>query len=745
MSASSTARTVEELVRELRRQTSVQQDAKVAARQEIAVARAQDSKADAEIASMRAEIERLRAALAAATVGRGDDLSRSSTAVECNKCPICFDVMVDACTLSCGHSGCLGCMQTTLLRGQNRCPTCRAEHPGALHVNVALSYNIERLYRSNKEARVEEVTAARLEHADTLLSFGQTSEAIAAFRRAKTTASEAQHADIDAKIAAVAAAQKKPPPFVRGMRVEYHSSSYGRWVRARVECVNSDGTVDLDVRARADPSRIRRLNAEDVSDEEEEEDSDEEEEEEDSDEEDSDEEDFDEEGFARADALFLRDYVSFRRIRQLSSPEEAAVERPRFSGGSIESERRYVMRSRIRRLEQNGWAIRSTVEKLWELGPDAPHEQLISRYTDRNSRHLLERMLGETYGDTAPGRRGEESPAAEHESAPAQAMPGSPQCPAGHGLLTFAPTPSRTCDVCGVAGPTFRTGQPLAMWHGCRACDWEVCDSCHASLPTVAPGRDVEEAADGDSGDRELDIRRFQRVLHQQDEAATTDGGNPDSGTANDTPASTNSEQFARPNGRGELNPHSRWVKFTCGTLPGQAYFYHHDTKIATLKPPGEGWRKEKNEEEHEFREYFELAGKFDRGELNKQSRWVKFTCASVPDQAYYYHIDAKIPTLTPPEEGWKGEQSEREDVFRQYLERADKIDRGELNPHSRWVKLTCGTLPEQVCYYNRDLRCATLAPPDEGWRKEQEEEDSHVFLRLLAKAQEFTSEMQPV
>lgn len=102
-------------------------------------------------------------------------------------------------------------------------------------------------------------------------------------------------------------------------------------------------------------------------------------------------------------------------------------------------------------------------------------------------------------------------------------------------------------------------------------------------------------------------------------------------------------------------------------------------------------------------------------------------------------------PTLTPPEEGWKGEQSEREDVFRQYLERADKIDRGELNPHSRWVKLTCGTRPDQVCYYNRDLRCATLAPPNEGWRKEQEEEDSHVFLRLLAKAQEFTSEMQPV
>lgn len=301
-------------------------------------------------------------------------------------------------------------MQTTLLRGQNRCPTCRAEHQGDVHINVALSYNIERLYRSNKEARAEEVTAARLEHADTLLSFGQMSEAIAAFRRAKTTASEAQHADIDAKIAAVAAAQKKPPPLVRGMRVEYHSSSYGRWLPARVERVHSDGTVDLDVRARADPSRIRRLNAEDVSDEEEEEDSDEEEEE-GSESEDSDEQESDTRGFARADDLFLRDYVIFRRIRQLSSPEEAAVEGPRFPGGSIESERRYVMRGIIRRLEQNGWEIRSTVEKLWELGPDAPHEQLISRYTDRNSRHLLERMLGETYGDTAPGRRGEAPPA----------------------------------------------------------------------------------------------------------------------------------------------------------------------------------------------------------------------------------------------------------------------------------------------------------------------------------------------
>ena len=140
----------------------------------------------------------------ASTTAGGDGLARSSTVVEGNTCPICLNVMVDACTLSCGHSGCLGCLESVALRGSTRCPTCRAEHHGDLHVSVALTYNIERLYRSDQEARADEVTAARLEHAETLLRFQQTSNALAILRRAKSTASEAQRAEIDAKIAAIA-------------------------------------------------------------------------------------------------------------------------------------------------------------------------------------------------------------------------------------------------------------------------------------------------------------------------------------------------------------------------------------------------------------------------------------------------------------------------------------------------------------------------------------------------------------
>ena len=45
--------------------------------------------------------------------------------------------------------------------------------------------------------------------------------------------------------------------FTPGARVEYNSTSYGGWIPARVERAHSDGTISLDVRARADPNRVR--------------------------------------------------------------------------------------------------------------------------------------------------------------------------------------------------------------------------------------------------------------------------------------------------------------------------------------------------------------------------------------------------------------------------------------------------------------------------------------------------------
>ena len=43
-----------------------------------------------------------------------------------------------------------------------------------------------------------------------------------------------------------------------GEPVEYLSKTHGRWVSAFVERVHSDGSVSLDIKPRADPSRVRR-------------------------------------------------------------------------------------------------------------------------------------------------------------------------------------------------------------------------------------------------------------------------------------------------------------------------------------------------------------------------------------------------------------------------------------------------------------------------------------------------------
>lgn len=58
---------------------------------------------------MRAELEQMRADKTASE-GMGELLATPS-AEAANNCPICLSVMVDAAALSCGHSGCLGCLQ----------------------------------------------------------------------------------------------------------------------------------------------------------------------------------------------------------------------------------------------------------------------------------------------------------------------------------------------------------------------------------------------------------------------------------------------------------------------------------------------------------------------------------------------------------------------------------------------------------------------------------------------------------
>ncbi|KAM0753357.1 hypothetical protein T439DRAFT_333204 [Meredithblackwellia eburnea MCA 4105] len=62
-------------------------------------------------------------------------LAKFSTLVSC---PICSETLKGATTLSCGHSGCLECMQDWFSRGRRSCPECRVETAGTLAPAFAL-------------------------------------------------------------------------------------------------------------------------------------------------------------------------------------------------------------------------------------------------------------------------------------------------------------------------------------------------------------------------------------------------------------------------------------------------------------------------------------------------------------------------------------------------------------------------------------------------------------------------------
>ena len=49
--------------------------------------------------------------------------------------------------------------------------------------------------------------------------------------------------------------------FKVGENVEYHNVPVGKWIKATVEHLHSDGRISLDVRKRADPSKVRRISA----------------------------------------------------------------------------------------------------------------------------------------------------------------------------------------------------------------------------------------------------------------------------------------------------------------------------------------------------------------------------------------------------------------------------------------------------------------------------------------------------
>jgi hypothetical protein len=108
-------------------------------------------------------------------------------------------------------------------------------------------------------------------------------------------------------------------------------------------------------------------------------------------------------------------------------------------------------------------------------------------------------------------------------------------------------------------------------------------------------------------------------------------------------------------------------------------------------------------------------------GELNLDSPWLKIMCGA---RAFYNNVDTKADSLKTPEEGVRGEKF-MEEEFEKTFVRAGKMDSGELNPQSPWLKFTH---QGRVFFYHRDTNALSLKAPAEGIVQDEEEEDAAEF-----------------
>eukprot|EP01047_Picozoa_sp_COSAG01_P047704 COSAG01_NODE_4583_length_4900_cov_9.820662_2_plen_1058_part_00 len=174
----------------------------------------------------------------------------------------------------------------------------------------------------------------------------------------------------------------------------------------------------------------------------------------------------------------------------------------------------------------------------------------------------------------------------------------------------------------------------------------------------------------------------------------------------------------------GLLNPQASWGKNSSGE---RTYYHNLNTEVYTLQPPplAEGLREEREMAAQEFDHSFKKAEMNDAGLLNLQSSWLKFTNDSGPASTvrstYFYNVDTAVYTLVPPPEGFREERQVFEhnfmtkEAFNKLLKTSKKMDAGELNLQSTWVKYIQGN----HTYYSNG-EASSLQQPREGYREER-------------------------
>ena len=188
----------------------------------------------------------------------------------------------------------------------------------------------------------------------------------------------------------------------------------------------------------------------------------------------------------------------------------------------------------------------------------------------------------------------------------------------------------------------------------------------------------------------------------------------------------------------GEWNAQSKWCKYTHGE---RAYYHTYGTEAYSFKSPPEDICNEEAEDAKLFERGFRRAGKQDSGEWNAQSEWVKNTHG---ERAYYHNYDTDDYSLKLPPEGICWETEENADDFEEFEEFEDGFrEAGEMDSarQSQWKKTTHGA---HAFYYHVDKRVYSLKPPEDGFCDEEEEEDAEKFEWDSRKAEEMDSGGRP-